>query len=379
MREKVRVILINLLVFAGAWLLLEGSAWLVYRRLPVHYQSGKRLVEAFLGKGQREEVRSIDAHPYLLYANHPGHVDSVLQHNSLGYRNPEFSIQKDNNTIRILALGGSTTYGFLNKDPRAAWPAILESRLNDVLKQPVEVINAGLNYATSAELLAAYTFRHRYLAADWVLYHGGGNDAAPVVFPDYNPEYTHFRAGGKALTLRPLERVLLRSYVFRIFYSLWLSPIETVYQSQPFSFADLDPIEVHKAVQNPDNYQGFKRNLDLLINMAKMDGSHMAMIEFLTASPKKVGQRRKDLKPILPDFLAAIEQNRQIMQDLSNQHKIPYIYLPEDRFTDRMFWDYCHLKPDGEKLKAELIFQALLPLIKEEFTSKNSTTQQLIN
>lgn len=363
MREKFKIFFINLLVFTGAWLLLETSAWLVYRRLPVQYQSGKRLVEAFLGNGQREEVRSIDAHPYLLYVNHPGHVDSVLQNNSLGYRNPEFSLQKDSNTLRILALGGSTTYGFLNKDPRSTWPAILEVQLNKALDQPVEVINAGLNYGTSAELLASYTFRHRYLEADWVLYHGGGNDAAPVVFPNYDPEYTHFRAGGKALTLRPLERVLLRSFVFRIFYSLWLSPIETIYQSQPYSFSDLDPEAVQKAVQDSTNYAGFRRNLDLLTQMVKMDGSQMAMIEFLTASPKKVGRRRKDLKPILPDFLAAIEQNRQIMQKLSNQHKIPYIYLPENQFTDRMFWDYCHLKPGGEAIKAELIFKALLPQI----------------
>lgn len=365
MREKFKVFFINLLVFAGAWLLLETSAWLVYRRLPVQYQSGKRLVEAFLGKGQREEVRSIDAHPYLLYVNHPGHVDSVLQHNSLGYRNPEFEVKKDSNTLRILALGGSTTYGFLNKNPESTWPAILEDKLEATLNQPVEVINAGLNYATSAELLAAYTLRHRYLEADWVLYHGGGNDAAPVVFPDYNPEYTHFRAGGKALTLRPLERVLLRSYVFRIFYSLWLSPIETVYQSQPFSFLNLDPEQVQEAVQDSNNYEGFRRNLDLLMQMVKMDGSQMAVIEFLTASPKKVGRRRKDLKPILPDFLAAIQQNQQIMQQLSAQHKIPYISLPEDQFTDRMFWDYCHLKPEGEAIKAAFIFQALAPQIQK--------------
>ncbi|GAB5554033.1 MAG: hypothetical protein Sapg2KO_36240 [Saprospiraceae bacterium] len=363
MREKAKVIIINLLVFAGAWLLLETSAWLVYRRLPVQYQSGKRLVEAFLGKGQREEVRSIDAHPYLLYANHPGHVDSVLQNNSLGYRNPEFSLKKDSNTLRILALGGSTTYGFLNRDPKQTWPAILENKLDAALDQPVEVINAGLNYATSAELLASYTFRHRYLEADWVLYHGGGNDAAPVVFPNYHPEYTHFRAGGKALTLRPLERILLRSYVFRIFYSLWLSPIETVYQSQPYSFSELDPTEVHKAVQDSANFEGFRRNLDLLTQLIQMDSSQMAMIEFLTASPKKVGQRRKDLKPILPDFLAAIEKNRQIMRQISSAQKIPYIKMPEEAFTDRMFWDYCHLKPIGEEIKADLIFQALVPLL----------------
>jgi hypothetical protein len=38
----------------------------------------------------------------------------------------------------------------------------------------IEVINAGLSSATSAELLAGYIFRHRYLKPDIVIIDVGG-------------------------------------------------------------------------------------------------------------------------------------------------------------------------------------------------------------
>ena len=53
------------------------------------------------------------------------------------------------------------------------------------------MVNAGLPYATSAELLAGYMFRHRYLDPDLVIIHErGGNDTSPLMYEDYNPEYT---------------------------------------------------------------------------------------------------------------------------------------------------------------------------------------------
>src|SRR5512134_3975120 len=49
-------------------------------------------------------------HPYLAYSPTPNYHKGLTSHNSLGYRNDEFSLEKSEGVYRIVALGGSSTY-----------------------------------------------------------------------------------------------------------------------------------------------------------------------------------------------------------------------------------------------------------------------------
>ncbi|HET9431570.1 MAG TPA: hypothetical protein VFO70_10365, partial [Chitinophagaceae bacterium] len=129
MKKALKVVLINLMVFIFLWAILELISFKIYQDIPENYRNGKRIVEANLNRNFPKTEQSILSHPYLLYVNNPDYFDSVKQHNSLGYRSPEFSIEKDSNTIRVLALGGSTTYGYLNRNPKSTWPARLQEEL----------------------------------------------------------------------------------------------------------------------------------------------------------------------------------------------------------------------------------------------------------
>ncbi len=66
--------------------------------------------------------------------------------NSLGTRGPEFSITKPANTIRILSLGDSKTFGW-GMTEAEAYSALVEQHLQKYLgsRKKVEVINAGVN------------------------------------------------------------------------------------------------------------------------------------------------------------------------------------------------------------------------------------------
>jgi lysophospholipase L1-like esterase len=85
--------------------------------------------------------------------------------NSLGTRGPEFSITKPANTIRILSLGDSKTFGWgMTEDE--AYSGLLERQLQEYLgsRKKVEVINAGVNawsYAQIFNYLRLYGLKYQ--------------------------------------------------------------------------------------------------------------------------------------------------------------------------------------------------------------------------
>jgi hypothetical protein len=363
-KSTFHVLIINVLVFCILWAFLELICHIIYKNTPGKYDNGKWIVETNLGHKFDNTRQSIISHPYLLYVNNPNYFDSVLQHNSLGYRSPEFKTEKDSNTFRILALGGSTTYGYLNRDPKKTWPAILQEKLQKITTKKVEVINAGLNYATSAELLAAYIFRHRFLNPDLIVFHEGGNDVFPEIFPNYNPEYTHFRSNGNSTKLRKGERFLLHSNVFRLFYVIWLNSTGTVYSPQPFDCSRLIKSEVKERVANDSNYTGFTRNVDMLITLAKVEGSKIIFMSFLNAPRDKISESRPDLRNILDEYIYATNKNNEIVKSLCSANKVTFIQLDPSLFKKEWFIDNCHLYEPGEEIKAQIIFDQINRSIK---------------
>jgi lysophospholipase L1-like esterase len=68
--------------------------------------------------------------------------------NSLGYRSPEFTLQKPPDTIRVVCFGDSSTFG-IGTRMEDTWPALLEVYLNESSEQKFQVINAGVPGYTS--------------------------------------------------------------------------------------------------------------------------------------------------------------------------------------------------------------------------------------
>jgi lysophospholipase L1-like esterase len=367
MKSKIAIpnYVLSIIAFAITWTMLELLCGFLYGHLPSRFSNGKRIVEINRGKASNMPA-SIISHPYLLYANSPDYFEGVQQHNSLGYRSDEFSLAKDPATIRVLTLGGSTTYGYLNNDPKTTWPAVLQEMLRAHTGKKIEVINGGLKYGTSAELLAAYVFRHRYIEPDIIIFHEGGNDAIPVLFPGYDPEYSHFRGHGTGATLRKGETALLYSNVFKVFYSLWLNTRETVYRSQPYALDELDRSEAEKRVNEDKNFEGFKRNVELLIKLAKMDESRIMLFGFVQAREENLSKNRKDHIGLEKTIIKCVEKNKAIMKMLADRYGLVYINADQGLFKDEWFLDNCHLTPEGEKVKAKVVFDQLMPLLDQD-------------
>jgi hypothetical protein len=79
---------------------------------------------------------------------------TIIQINSDGFRDREFSVEKPNNTVRIIVLGDSFTFGWgINNSD--TYPKVLEKKLNNELNASFhfEVLNFGVSgYNTLEEV-----------------------------------------------------------------------------------------------------------------------------------------------------------------------------------------------------------------------------------
>ena len=101
--------------------------------------------------------------------------------NSNGLRNLEVIIPKPDDVFRIIAIGGSTTFGGEKND--TTWPGHLERILNElVVGKKIEVINAGKPGINSGHEFNYLRNEVNRLEPDLVLMYDGWNDSINVEF-----------------------------------------------------------------------------------------------------------------------------------------------------------------------------------------------------
>jgi len=107
--------------------------------------------------------------------------------NSLGFRGPEFNIEKDENTYRIFFIGGSTAFGSGSTSDQTTIPGFLEKSLNTLNTDfDIQIINAGksgFNTLTEKDLIFETI---QYMEPDLIIMYDGWNN----IRADYKPEFT---------------------------------------------------------------------------------------------------------------------------------------------------------------------------------------------
>ena len=92
------------------------------------------------------------------YSNKPNwqlnHNTIKESFNSFGFKSPEFKVKKDNSTVRVVALGGSSVYGYPLENNQT-WPHFLSNYLSSDTSSILndynnfEVINTGVGGYTT--------------------------------------------------------------------------------------------------------------------------------------------------------------------------------------------------------------------------------------
>ena len=334
------------------FLLLEivARVWLNYLATPEQYD---RFV---LFTSIRSEDLTVTPHPYLSYYPTPNYRKGLTSHNSLGYRNDEFSLEKPEGVYRIVALGGSSTYDVSIEDNADTFTAQLEKLLKeDYGFENIQVINAGVPGYNSWEILVNLEFRVLDLDPDLVIIYEGTNDVhARLVEPSaYRGDdlgrrqawqVPHVALWQHSALLRILSRMmnLTRQVGVDDFVS---SP---TYLSWPFEDRlrerNLDPAKILH--ENPPVY--FHRNLENMIAVAQAHGIDIMLSTWAYS-------------PYLHDYAAenyyqeGFKENNDVVKEVGTDQQIPLFDFASVMPQDAKFWaDGRHLNEAGALVKAKL-------------------------
>jgi lysophospholipase L1-like esterase len=146
--------------------------------------------EIFLDKGE-EYVKQLCSDQNNLKMNEygifPDQTLNTIKINSLGFRGPEFEIEKPENVYRIFFVGGSTAFGAASSADNTTISGYLQKLFDDDnFNYKIEVINAGksgFNTITEKKLIFETI---QYQQPDLILMYDGWND----IRADYKPELT---------------------------------------------------------------------------------------------------------------------------------------------------------------------------------------------
>jgi len=300
--------------------------------------------------------------PYGLYWNSPDyHVNGIRQTDSEGYRSssPTF-LRKNNCDYLILVLGSSTTYSdHFSLDPETAWPARLQFMLNKELnieELEFRVVNAGLNYATSAELLCHFIFRANYLKPDLIILDGPGNDYLPVAFGDQTTDYRNTRYS-IYFNKRRWEPMLLKSYFFQLIYIFSVTS-KNLISMEPPGFKLGYGHEQNLRLES-NNAQILRNNIQMLLHIANGMNIPTVLIDFLRPSKQKMSEYFPQIVSGLSSF-----ENRvsDIYKELASLNPGRVLHIARELFhevDDIDFHDSSHLTIEGEIKKARKILEII--------------------
>ncbi|HNI38424.1 MAG TPA: hypothetical protein PKZ68_09015, partial [Pseudomonadales bacterium] len=218
------VSLIKKIIFSLVMLLLVVIALEVMAAFVLNRNPNIETTRQYL-RGEQQMQLDMNSVPqaYLLYIPAPNYVtpaDNIKQNNADGYRGEAIPLQRSLDSLRILFMGGSTTYGEGVAHPEEAFPAQVGKLLQEDVRfsgKRIEIINAGLRFGTTAEILTHYLLKFRYYRPDLVVINPGGNDPVSYVVHEYEPDYSNWRKSAPGLSpLKKYARWLLDSKVLSI-------------------------------------------------------------------------------------------------------------------------------------------------------------------
>jgi len=297
-------------------------------------------------------------HHYYLYGPRPSYrsLDTELRHNSRGCRAEDGPLEGPETVVRIVAIGGSTTYSTLVRQNNRIYTYLLETLLNDWAKalnlgRRFEVLNCGVPGATSAENLSRYIFDLSEYRADLLLIQQGINDAVARAFPHLSRDYREYSKTWDETYLEPPRWFIaraIRAVKNKVGDSIWNQGINILVRHK---------IPDGSAAENYERNgpQIFEANTRYLVRLAAGDGAAVLLLTEHLVTDKNVPWTRLPLGRVR----ATVEHN-EVLSRLAASEKVLFFDLQRALCACReRMPDGRHLNEAGEREKAQAVFEYL--------------------
>ena len=367
-----------------------------FRLLASLAQIKDRYGDDFFVQHEETSHRSWSPHYFLGFYPTPNHRVGKNRHNSFGFRGREFALSKPDNTYRIVALGGSTTYSSGVDDFELSYPSLLEKYLRESGYDAVEVINAGASGYTSHQNLINLQFRVLSLQPDLIIVYQGFNDIqARFVHP--SSQYLADRSG----SVRPIVQDIrmpdfaeystaLRILGIRLGVTASHSALDWHLLSRPNSyvgdifihqmqlgtypsgiFKDISAAEILE--NNPPVH--LERNTEHMIALADHNNVNILLVtmafdeDFHQTSG--VSTRRFNTSD---EYIFALAQHNALTRNIGAQSDTPVHDLakvfPDDH---TLFSDGLHMSEKGNRVRAQLIGDFVIRQFSEEMRAATTS------
>lgn len=351
-------------------LLALEFAWRFYVH---HFGSLRQKVLYLYSQEEIQELQSLfRGLPYVNFGLSPARDDI----NSRGYRGPEIEVPKPPETYRIVALGGSTTYGGYLDSYELAYPHQLQQILKTEYNlSDVEVINAGVPAYASWESAVNFMFRVQDLEPNLIiLYHGINDLNARLTDP------AHYSGGFEGRGIwSGAEEPAPASALYRLALHKLGRSVNVAWSLEE----QLDsPVDIRGCVlkvsgdeaicanlgmtveavlrANPPIY--FERNLNNIISMAQFMGVDALLLSW-AYSPYAYDAAHGDI--MIHEFRQReIARQNEIIRRLAAERGVLFYDLAESMPIDRQYWhNGVHMSASGTAEMAGQLAQFLAPRI----------------
>lgn len=289
--------------------------------------------------------------PYLNFGLNP-RLDDV---NDLGFRGEELtSIEKPDGVFRILALGGSTTYGWQIEDEES-YPAQLE-RILQADDPQIEVINGGVPSYTTWNTLSNLAFRGVELEPDIAVIYHGWNDVGMTLLttPDcYRNQNINMGLGNATDWVYEVPDLSWSAFIryYTINRGIVPNPVERradAVWGEGVSDCDTNIQRYTKQElleRNGTRY--YERNLRTLVAISREFDIQPVLMTFAVDNGMLV----------IDPHLVGIRMFNDTLRDIATEENIPLLDLADILRERDNLWqaDAHHFTAEGAALQAEIV------------------------
>jgi len=304
-------------------LIILLSIELALRVFQISYEIEPKYKEADISLRDRSisnlYSRISDGRFYILRENEGREV------NSDGFRGTSLNEFKNNDSLRILCLGDSTTFGVGRIESKNTYCSQLKKLIEEDKGLSVEIINAGVPGYTSFQGLNSLKIKFRDYTPDIVITYFGNNDASSL----FHKEDKDIKVFPKALT---------KTYNF-LENSMMYKNLRNIYLNKIYA-------KKYKLVKRV-SVEDYRTNLLEIENITYTWGGKTFFISPVYLDNENITKAKKILRSMHID-----KENTIYLES--------YFNLTKNMLTE-LFFDDCHPTIDGHKLIAKAIFEKIEP------------------